>query len=69
MIRRIFRVQVQPGQLDAWQDKLEKLSIPWLKSQRGLLAVYPGKPLHPDSREFCMIMLWKDVDSLKKAVG
>ena len=69
MILRIFRVQVQPGQLAAWQDKVEKYATPWLKYRHGSLAVYPGKPVRPDSREFCMIMWWKEVDSLKEAVG
>jgi quinol monooxygenase YgiN len=69
MIIRIFRAKIQPGKLSEWQNKIEKFSIPWLKSQRGLLEYYPGKPLSPDFREFCMIMLWKDLDSLKEAVG
>ncbi len=69
MIVRIFRAQIQPGKLAEWQHKVEKFSIPWLKSQRGMLGYYPGKPLSPDSREFCMIALWKDLDSLKEAVG
>ncbi|MGV7224973.1 MAG: antibiotic biosynthesis monooxygenase family protein [Nitrospinales bacterium] len=69
MIIIIFRAKIQPGKLTEWQDKVEKLSIPWLKSQHGLLGHYPGKPLVSDAREFCMIMLWKDLDSLKEAVG
>ena len=69
MIIRIFRAKIKPGKLTEWQDRVEKLSIPWLKSQGGLLKYYPGKPLGPDSKEFCMIMLWKDIESLKKAVA
>ena len=69
MIIRIFRAKIKPDKLTEWQDKVEKLSIPWLRSQHGLLEYYPGKPLGSAAREFCMIMLWKDLDSLKEAVG
>ena len=69
MIIRIFRAKIMSDLLTEWQDKVEKLSIPWLKSLHGLLEYYPGKPLVSDAREFCMVMLWKDLDSLKEAVG
>jgi hypothetical protein len=69
MIVRIFRARIKSGKLAEWQEKVEKLSIPWLKSQRGMLGYYPGKPLSTDSREFCMIVMGKDLDSLNAAVG
>ncbi len=69
MIVRFFRVQVRPGQLESWQEKVEKFSIPWLKAQRGLRAYYPGKPLTKDSREFSMTSIWQDMAALREAVG
>jgi len=69
MIVRFFRVQVRPGQLESWQEKVEKFSIPWLKAQRGLCAYYPGKPLTEDSREFSMTTIWQDMAALRRAVG
>ena len=69
MIVRFFRVQVRPGQLEGWREKVEKFSIPWLKAQRGLCAYYAGKPLTEDSREFSMTSIWQDMAALKEAVG
>jgi quinol monooxygenase YgiN len=69
MIVRVFRARIQPGKLAKWQEKVEKFSIPWLKSQRGMLGYYPGKPLDPASKEYCMISLWQDLNALKEAVG
>jgi quinol monooxygenase YgiN len=69
MIVRFFSAQVRAGQLDLWQQKVEKFSIPWLKSQRGLCAYYPGKPLTGDSREYSMTSIWEDMESLQAAVG
>ena len=69
MIVRFFRAKIKPGKLSEWQEKVEKFSIPWLMSQHGMLGYYPGKPLKPDSREFSMVSLWGDLDSLKESVG
>ncbi|WP_082616209.1 antibiotic biosynthesis monooxygenase [Ensifer sp. Root278] len=69
MIVRIFRVRVLPGRLADWKNKVEGISIPWLRQQEGLIAFYPGKPIDPRDREFWMISIWKDVESIKKAAG
>lgn len=68
MIVRIFKAQVVNGELAHWQQQVEDFSIPWLEAQDGMLACYPGKPLD-DEREFVMVSLWRDLDSLKVAVG
>ena len=68
MIVRFFRAQIRPGQLDLWQEKVESFSIPWLKSQPGLRAYYPGKPLTAESREFSMTSVWEDMTALREAV-
>jgi hypothetical protein len=69
MIVRIFRVRVLPGKTHEWQDRVEVISIPWLRKQDGLIAFYPGKPIEPEGREFSMISIWSDVDSIRRAVG
>lgn len=51
------------------KNKVEGISIPWLREQEGLIAFYPGKPIDPREREFWMISIWKDVESIKKAAG
>jgi heme-degrading monooxygenase HmoA len=70
MIIRIYRGTVFPGKEHAWQNRVEQLSIPWLKSQPGLIAFYPGKPMRASGgRTFCMVMVWDSVDSIAAAVG
>lgn len=69
MIIRVFRARVRQGQLDAWQQKVEEHSIPWMREQEGMVAFYPGKPVDEKSREFTMISVWRDADSIRKSVG
>ncbi|MDX1485715.1 MAG: antibiotic biosynthesis monooxygenase [Alphaproteobacteria bacterium] len=69
MIVRIFRVRVFEGRTEEWQQKVEAHSIPWMREQDGLIAFYPGKPVDGDSREFSITSIWKDVDSIRHAVG
>jgi hypothetical protein len=53
-----------------WQERVEKLSIPWLKSLRGLKAFYPGRPVKDSgSRTFCMVMVWESYDAIEAAMG
>ncbi len=69
MIVRIFRVRIQHGKLDEWQQKVEEHSIPWMRRQDGLIAFYPGKPMDEESHEYSMISVWEDVESIRRAVG
>ncbi len=69
MIIRLFKAKIHPGQLDSWQEKVEKFSIPWLKQQKGLVGYYPGKPLSEQSREYSMLSLWDNMEVLINAVG
>jgi len=68
MIVRVFRARVIPGKLEHWQQQVEDFSIPWLRAQAGMLGCYPGRPLQ-GKREFVMVSLWQDLESLKAAVG
>ena len=68
MIVRVFKARVLPGKLDHWQQQVEGHSIPWLTAQAGMLACYPGKPLG-DGRDFLMVSIWQDLESLRSAVG
>jgi quinol monooxygenase YgiN len=69
MIIRLFKAKVKPGQTAVWQEKVEKFSIPWIKQQKGVVHYFPGKPLTEESREYCMLSIWDNLESLKKAVG
>ena len=70
MIIRIYRVKVAAGREKEWQDRVERLAIPWLRSLPGLRAFLPGKPPEGNnSRTFCMVMLWDRLDSVVTALG
>jgi quinol monooxygenase YgiN len=69
MIVRIFRVWVKDGCASDWQQMVEEHSIPWMKSQAGCVAFYPGRPLEADGLEFSMTSVWKNLDAIKDAVG
>lgn len=70
MIIRIYHGTVFPGKEHIWQERVEQLSIPWLKSLSGLIAFYPGKPMSESgSRTFCIVMIWDSVESIAAAMG
>ena len=70
MIIRIFRVRVLPGREQDWQERVERLSIPWLKSLPGLVAYYPGRPTLADGeRTFTMVMLFESLAAIQAALG
>ena len=48
---------------------VEEHSIPWMQSQSGCIAFFPGRPVDPDGLEFSMTSVWADVDAIKAAVG
>lgn len=69
MIIRIFRARARAGKQAEWKAMVRELSIPWLETQRGRLGYFPGEPMDSDQRDFVMVSLWKDVESLRRALG
>ncbi len=69
MIFRVFRAVVRPGKADEFKAMLERLSIPMVKSAKGMLGYYVGEPLDPAVPEFTVTTLWEDLDSLKAFAG
>ncbi len=69
MVIRIFRARVREGSQAKWVEKVEQLTIPYVKSFDGLLACYLAKPLDPITNEFVMVTLWKDTAALKDFTG
>ncbi|TRC94793.1 hypothetical protein FJV76_14595 [Mesorhizobium sp. WSM4303] len=69
-IIRIFRGTVLAGRESDWQDRVERLSLPWLMAQPGLVAHHPGRPM-PGSgqRTFCMFMVWENIEAVERAFG
>jgi hypothetical protein len=70
MIIRIYRGTVLAGKAGVWEERVQSLSIPWLKKQGGLVACYPGRLLaDAGGRTFCMVTIWDSVEAIVAAVG
>ena len=69
LIIRVFRVKVKVGRLDESRSQVKTHSIPWMGSQAGCVAFWPGELTTDQSREFTMVSLWDGLDSLRQAVG
>ena len=65
MIIRVFQAKIRTGKLAEFKKMVQEQSIPWLKAQPGMLGYFPGEPL-ADDREFVMVTLWQDIESLKR---
>ncbi|MDF0595082.1 antibiotic biosynthesis monooxygenase family protein [Psychromarinibacter halotolerans] len=69
MIMRIFQVRTRPGKEAEFATFFHETAIPLMKGTDGIVEVLPGAP-HPDTpREFCFVMVWRDLDALKAFVG
>ena len=69
MIMRIFRAVVHEGQQEAFQEFFLETALPLVRSQEGLISAQVGLPEEDSPEEFSMLMLWKDLESLKKFTG
>jgi hypothetical protein len=52
-----------------FQALVQEQAIPWRARLDGRLGYFAGEPLVPDTREFMMISLWRDLPSLAAFVG
>ncbi len=69
MITRIFRVKIHKDYRTTFEKAYQEISIPLVKSQRGLVSVSVGEPISKESLEYVMITQWQDLDALKNFVG
>ena len=69
MITRIFRVVIHDGKQDEFLEFFTNIALPIVKSQQGLISLSIGKPFSSSPNEFSMVMLWKDVVSIKAFSG
>lgn len=65
MIIRVFRAKIREGKVSEFKRMVREQSIPWLASTNGMLGYFAGEPLGDEEREFVMVTLWRDLDSLK----
>jgi quinol monooxygenase YgiN len=69
MIMRVFQVTTHPGKEAEFGRFFHETAIPLMKRTAGLVSVMPGAPRPDSPREFCMVMVWKDLASLEAFVG
>ena len=69
MILRVFQVTVHPGKEAEFSQFFHEIAIPLMKRTEGLINVIPGAPRLESPTEFCMLMVWRDLESLKAFVG
>lgn len=69
MIVRVFRVTVHAGKEDEFRRFFLDTAIPLMKRQPGLISLTPGLPRPETPDQFCMVMVWQDLDAMKAFVG
>lgn len=69
MILRLFQVSVHPGKEAEFAKFFHETAIPLMKRTPGLVTLIPGAPRESSPTEFCMAMVWRDLESLKAFAG
>ena len=69
MIMRVFQVSTHPGKEADFGKFFHETAIPLMKRTPGIVSITPGAPRDESPTEFCMVMIWKDLESLKAFVG
>lgn len=69
MIMRVFRVVVHDGKVDEFAAFFTETALPLVRSQPGLVSVTAGTPRPETPNEFCMVMVWQDLDAMRAFVG
>lgn len=69
MIMRIFQVTTHKGKEAEFGRFFHETALPLMRRTEGLIDIWPGAPRADSPTEFCMVMLWKDLSSLKAFAG
>ena len=69
MIVRVFQVSTHPGKEAEFGKFFHETAVPLMKRTPGIVSIIPGAPRANSPTEFCMVMIWKDLDSLQAFVG
>ncbi len=69
MIIRVFHAGIRKGKVSDLNQIIQEQTVPTLKTSDGMLHYYGGASLDEDKREFVMVTLWRDLESLKQFVG
>jgi heme-degrading monooxygenase HmoA len=69
MLMRVFQFTVHDGKEAEFRDFFEHTALPLMQRQDGLVSITAGTPRPETPQEFCMVMLWRDLDALKAFAG
>ncbi len=69
MIIRVFQATVRDGKRAEFEDFFKNTALPLMKSQPGLEKIIPGLPRPETPNDFCMVMVWRDLESLIAFAG
>lgn len=65
----MFRARTRPGLAEAFEERARALGFDRMSNTPGLHAWIGGKPLDDDDRDFVMVTLWEDEESLRTYAG
>lgn len=57
------------GKQPEFEHFFRNTAVPLMKSQPGIVSITAGVPRPETPNEFCMVMVWRDVESMKAFVG
>ena len=69
MIMRIFQVTTRPGKENEFSKFFHETAIPLMNKVEGIEKIFRGASRSESPREFCFVMIWRDLDALKAFVG
>lgn len=69
MITRVFKVLIKEEYLSEFENDYHRVSVPYVKSQKGCISVATSKPMYTDNLEYIMISNWEGIEFIKEFVG
>lgn len=69
MILRIFRVVINPDRREEFETFFRDTALPLVLGQPGIVSATAGTPSPEAPDEYCMVMVWKDIESLAAFAG
>ena len=69
MIIRVFRAVVHDGKQDDFRSFFLGTALPLIRSQDGIVSASVGLPHQSSPNEFCMVMVWRDIEAIKGFAG
>lgn len=69
MIIRIFRATVPTALHAAFEEKFLGVSLPFVRSQRGLITVSIGRPTRWAPEEYAMVSVWEREEDIRAMAG